>query len=82
MGELGQSGPFYKQRDMQADRRTDGQRRGRGCGEEWRESARRRQKAYKVLAMMSEALTGPLRCDWQCGQGAPICPGLAFAFVN
>lgn len=31
--------------------------------------ARQRQKAYKVLAMMSEALTSPLRFDWQHGQG-------------
>lgn len=31
--------------------------------------ARWRQKAYKVLAMMSEALTSPLRLDWRHGQG-------------
>lgn len=30
---------------------------------------RHRQKAYKVLAMMSEGLTSPLRFDWQHGQG-------------
>lgn len=33
------------------------------------EMARWRQKAYKVLAMMSEALTSPLRLDWRHGQG-------------
>lgn len=37
--------------------------------EEVRGTVRRRQKAYKVLAMMSEALNSTLSFDWQHGQG-------------
>lgn len=33
-----------------------------------------RQKAYKTLAMMSAALTGPLLFDWQRGQGFQSFP--------
>lgn len=36
---------------------------------EVRKVAKQRQKAYKVLAMTSKALTSPLRFDWQPGQG-------------
>lgn len=46
----------------------------RGCLGAAGDMVESRQKAYKMLAMMSGALTGPFLFDWQRGQGFQSVP--------